>query len=591
MSDYRPPVDDIVFVLEHVVGYRELAELPEFAHADLDTVRELLTEAGALIAETIAPLDRGGDTVGAVWRPDHSVTTAPGWKEAYAAFRDGGWPSLPFPEEHEGGGFPYVVGLVLQEILDSASLAFSLGPLLTQGAIEAILKAGTPEQKALYLPRMVAGEWTGTMNLTEPQAGSDVGALAARAVPNGDGSYAITGQKIFITYGEHDLVDQKVHLVLARTPGAPEGTRGISCFLVPKFLPNADGSLGERNALRCLGVEHKLGIHGSPTCVMEYDGATGWLLGEENRGMAIMFVMMNTARIGVGVQGIGVAERAFQKAAAYATERIQGAKATGGEPVAIVEHPDVRRMLLEQKATIQGLRAMALLTGGLIDRSRHHPDEAVRVRSEELVGLLTPLVKAFGTDRGVELASQAIQVFGGAGFVEGTGIAQHLRDVRITPIYEGTNGIQAADLVGRKLPVRGGASVAELLAEIGELDAPLAEAGEGFASIRAGLGKALGVLAETSQQLGARLAGGAVDDALAGSVPYLRMFAHVVCAWLLAKSALAAAGTGDAALAEEKLVLARFYAERLLPEAVSLRGAATAGAADLYALDAERLAG
>ena len=454
-----------------------------------------------------------------------------------------------------------------------------------------MLHYGDETQQELFLPKMVTGEWTGTMNLTEPQAGSDVGALTTRAVPAEDGSYRVTGQKIFITYGEHDMADQIVHLVLARTPGAPAGTRGISCFIVPKLLLNPDGSLGERNAVSCVSIEHKLGIHGSPTCVLAFEDAVGYLIGEENQGMRIMFVMMNNARLSVGLEGLALAERAYQQALEYAQERRQG-KAVGatGADSAIVDHADVRRMLMTQKAHIEALRCLMLLNAGHIDRSNRHPDPAVRERSGELVGLLTPVCKGFGTDLGVELTSLAVQIHGGMGYIEETGIAQHFRDARVAPIYEGTNGIQAADLVGRKIGVRGGASVRELLAMMREVDAELAGAGEDMSSIRKNLAAQLDTLEQATEWL---LAHGTEDPnaGLAGSSPYLRMFGLCLGGWLMARSALAAAAGADAELAEAKLVTARFYAEQLLPQAGGLYSAVTAGARDLFALTPARLHG
>jgi alkylation response protein AidB-like acyl-CoA dehydrogenase len=415
---------------------------------------------------------------------------------------------------------------------------------------------------------MISGEWTGTMNLTEPQAGSDVGALTTRAVPNADGTFAITGQKIYITFGEHDLADQIVHLVLARTPGAPEGTKGISCFIVPKFLVNEDGSLGDRNGVTCLSIEHKLGIHASPTCVMEYDGATGYLIGEENLGMRIMFVMMNSARLSVGTQGLAIG-------------------ATGKDS-AIVEFPDVRRMLLTQKAYIAALRRLMLFNAVHIDKSTHAPDAQTRARAAEIVGLLTPICKSFGTDLGNELTSLGLQVHGGMGFIEETGVAQYYRDVRITAIYEGTNGIQAADLVGRKLGVRDGASVLEFLSQMREIDSELAEAGDDFESIRSELTKQLDELQSATEWM-LRTARNDPNAILAGSSPYLRMWGLVVGGWLMARSALAAPSAGDSEVAETQLVLARFYAEQLLPAVAGLAGAATAGAEDLFALTPAQL--
>lgn len=583
MSEFRPPVSDMAFVLEHVVGYRDLAALPGFEHADFETVEELLTEAADFMAKVVAPTNRIGDSQGAVRNPDGTVTLPDAFRSAYEAYVAGGWGSIPFPEEFGGGGFPSTIGLVLQEMVQSSNMAFALCPLLTQGAIDALLHYGSPEQKSLYLPRMVSGEWTGTMQLTEPQAGSDVGALTTKAVPNGDGTYAITGQKIFITWGEHDLADNIVHLVLARTPGAPEGTRGISCFIVPKYLVNEDGSLGERNAVQCLSIEHKLGIHGSPTCVMEHDGSTGYLIGEENQGMRIMFVMMNVARLSVGMQGVALSERSYQQALSYAKERRQGlAVGETGTDSPIIDHPDVRRMLLTQRASTAAIRRMMLLNASYMDIASHHPDADVRQRAGEIVGLLTPICKSFGTDVGNEVTSTAIQVFGGMGFIEETGVAQHFRDVRIAAIYEGTNGIQAADLVGRKLPVRDGASAMEFIGEMRAILGELAAEDDDFASIAAELERQFAALEQATTWM---LRTGLADPrgVLSGSSPYLRMWGLVVGAWLLARSAIAAARTGDAALAEEQLVLARFYAEQLLPQVSALQRAATAGSRDLYA--------
>ena len=582
-------MNDLAFVLEHVVGYPEVAAFPGYEHADIETVVGLLQEAGEFMVSAVAPTNRIGDVEGAEHHPDGSVTTPAPFKQAYNDYVAAGWGSVPFPEEFGGGGFPWTVGLAIQEMLGSSNMAFALCPLLTQGAIDALLHYGSDEQKATYLPKMISGEWTGTMNLTEPQAGSDVGALTTRAVPNGDGTFAISGQKIYITFGEHDLADQIVHLVLARTPGAPEGTRGISCFIVPKFLVNEDGSLGDRNAVTCLSIEHKLGIHGSPTCVMEYDGATGYLIGEENLGMRIMFVMMNSARLSVGTQGLALSERAYQDSRDYALVRRQGlAIGATGKDSAIVEFPDVRRMLLTQKAYIAALRRMMLLNAVHIDISTHAPDAQVRARAGEIVGLLTPICKSFGTDLGNELTSLGLQVHGGMGFIEETGVAQYYRDVRITAIYEGTNGIQAADLVGRKLGVRDGASFLEFLAQIREIDGELAQAGDDFESIRSELAAQLDSL-ESATQWMLRTARQDPNAILSGSSPYLRMWGLVVGGWLMARSALAAAGTGDGELAQTQLVLARFYAEQLLPQVSGLSGAATAGAEDLFALDPAQL--
>lgn len=591
MSDYQPPLDDISFALKHVVGYPEIAGLPGFEHADVDTVMELLEQYGEFMTAAVAPLNRQGDVQGSHLQPDGTVKTPDGFKELYQQYVDAGWGSVPLPEEYGGGGFPRTVGLVLQELMTSANMAFSLCPLLTQGAIEALLHYGSDELKDRYLPKMVNGEWTGTMNLTEPQAGSDVGALTTRAVKREDGSYAITGQKIFITYGDHDMADQIVHLVLARTPGAPAGTRGISCFIVPKFLVNDDGSLGERNGVQALSLEHKMGIHASPTCVLSYEDATGYLIGEENKGMRIMFVMMNSARLGVGVQGLAVSERAYQQSLEYAQTRLQGlAIGASGPSSPIIDFPDVRRMLMTQRAHIAAMRYLMLLDATYVDLSTHAATDAERVRADEIVGLLTPICKSFGTDLGNELSSLALQIHGGMGFIEETGAAQHYRDIRIAAIYEGTNGIQAADLVGRKLGVRGGASFMEFIETMREVEAQLDAAGADFASIHKELSVQFDALEEATKWM---LAHGASDPnaVLAGSSPYLRMWGLCTGAWMLARAALAASALPDESLAHSQLVLARFYAEQLLPQCASLLGAATAGADDLFALDARELAG
>lgn len=589
MSEFRPPVADLTFALEHVVDYDRIAQLPGFEHADHDTVVEILSEVGDFMAELVAPTNRAGDIEGARLNPDGTVTTPTGFKEAYTAYVEAGWGSVPLPEAFGGGGFPRTIGLAIQELTTTANMAFALAPLLTQGAIEALLNYGTDEQKQQYLPKMVTGEWAGTMNLTEPHAGSDVGALTTKAVKRDDGTYAISGQKIFITFGDHDLSEQIVHLVLARTPDAPAGTKGISCFIVPKFLINDDGSLGERNGVHTVGVEHKMGIHGSPTCVLSYEDATGYLIGDENLGMRIMFVMMNSARLSVGMQGLAVAERAYQQSLDYAKDRLQGRAIGATETSAIIDFPDVRRMLMTQKAYIAALRRMMLLNAVNVDISTHHPDAATRARADEIVGLLTPICKSFGTDLGNELTSLALQIHGGMGFIEETGAAQHYRDVRIAAIYEGTNGIQAADLIGRKLPVRNGASFLEFIASMRELDSELAAAGDEFASIRSQLSAQLDTLEQTTMWM---LRTGATDpnSALSGSSPYQRIWGLVVGGWLMAKSALAARDLDADGIAEAQLPLARFYAEQLLPQAAGLVGAVTAGSRDLYALDPDALA-
>jgi alkylation response protein AidB-like acyl-CoA dehydrogenase len=593
MPDYVPPLRDIRFVLEHIVDLAGLSRLEPFRHADADTVFGVLEEGGRFMAEVLAPLNYVGHVEGSRLDEAGNVTTPTGFKEAYRQYVDAGWGSVPFPTEFGGGGFPWLITVVLQEMLTSANMAFSLCPLLTQGAIDMLTHHGSPEQQAEYLEKMVTGEWTGTMNLTEPEAGSDVGALRTRAVPAGDGSWRITGTKIFITYGEHDLTDQIVHLVLARVPDAPAGTRGISCFIVPKYLVNRDGSLGERNDVRCVSIEHKMGIHASPTCVMSYGdggGAVGYLIGEANQGMRYMFTMMNNARLSVGLEGLAVAERACQAATEYAWQRRQGRAvgATGSDPSLIVEHPDVRRMLLTMKAYTQAMRCLLYLNAESIDLARHHGDPGVRQARQELVELLTPISKAWSTDLGVELTSIAMQVYGGMGYVEETGVAQYLVDSRIGPIYEGTNGVQAIDLVTRKLPMRGGGLVKEQLAAMTAVEDELAAGGDDLARIGVRLAEAIAALQEASAWLLDHVAG-QPNDALAGATPYLRMFGLVTGGWLLARSALAAkrlldGGSSDRQWLSEKVATAQFYAEQLLPQACGLLPAATAGAAGLYAV-------
>jgi alkylation response protein AidB-like acyl-CoA dehydrogenase len=601
VTEYVAPIADISFVLNHVVGYGDVAALAPFSHADPATVEGVLAECGRFMADAVAPLNRIGDTQGSRRQPDGTVRTPDGFVRAYRSYVDAGWQAVPFPPEHGGGGFPWVVGIAIQEMLTSANMGFSLCPLLTQGAIDALLHHGTETQQETYLAKMISGEWSGTMNLTEPQAGSDVGALTTRAIPQPDGSYRIFGQKIFITYGEHDMVPQIVHLVLARTPDAPPGTRGISCFIVPKYLLDADGRPGELNDITCLSIEHKLGIHASPTCVLAFgdrgEGAVGHLIGEENTGMRTMFTMMNNARLSVGLEGLSVGERAYQKAVAYALERRQGRAvgAPAGVSSPIIDHPDVRRMLMTMKATIEALRCLMYLNACSIDRSRHAASEGERARADELVGILTPICKAWGTDLGVELASTALQVHGGMGYIEETGAAQFFRDSRIAPIYEGTNGIQAADLVGRKLPVRGGASVKELLAEMRAIDGELAGAGPELGTMRANVAAAIAALTTATDWV---LANGAGDpnQALAASSPYLRMFGLTLGGWLMARAALAATamlsrGEGEAEFLRAKVVTARFYAEQVLPQAGGLLGPVQAGAADLFAIEPKYLVG
>ena len=598
MASYVPPLRDIRFVLEQLIDLDGLSKLEAFCHADADIVLRAIEESGRFMADVVGPLNQVGDTAGSTLDGDGTVTTPPGFREAYRQYVEAGWGAVPFLPEFGGGGFPWLVTVVMQEMMTSASMAFSLCPLLTQGAIEMLTQHGSPGQQATYLDKMVSGEWTGTMNLTEPQAGSDLGAVRAKAVPADDGTWRITGQKIFITFGEHDLAGNIIHLVLARVPGAPPGTKGISCFIVPKYLVNADGSLGARNDLRCVSLEHKLGIHASPTCVMSYGdagGAIGYLIGEANQGMRYMFTMMNTARLSVGIQGLSVAERAYQDALRYAQERrqVRVVGVSAAEPSPIVEHPDVRRMLLTMKAHIEAMRALLYTNAVSIDLARHHPDQAEREARREVVELLTPVSKAWSTDLGVELASIGLQVHGGMGYVEETGVAQYLRDSRIAPIYEGTNGIQAIDLIMRKVPMRGGGVVADLLAQMEALDQELADAGPELAGVRSALSDGVSALREATDWIISHGPAGPTD-ALAGATPYLRLFGLVIGGWLLARSALAAsrlvhdASGPDATFLQDKIGIVRFYAGQLLPQAAGLLPAVTAGAGPLFHVDLSR---
>jgi alkylation response protein AidB-like acyl-CoA dehydrogenase len=566
---YVPPVAEQLFVLKHVVGMDALAGHDRFADATRDLVEAIVAGAGAFAAGAFAPLNRSGDEIGALWSPE-GVTMPAGFREAYRAYVEGGWGTLAGPPDHGGQGLPLALATLVMEDLGAANMAFSLVTMLSAGAVEALRHHGSEEQQRLWLPRLVTGEWTGTMNLTEPQAGSDVGALRTRAEPVGDGSYRIRGQKIFITFGEHDLADNIVHLVLARTPDAPPGTKGITLFLVPKFRLDPDGSPGPRNDVRCVSIEHKLGIHASPTCVMAYGeegDCLGWPIGGEQEGMRAMFTMMNNARLNVGLQGVSIGERSTQAATAFALQRVQGMRE--GRPVAIVAHPDVRRMLLRMKSLTQAARALAYYTAGQTDRASLGDGDA-GARAD----LLTPLVKAYGTDIGVELASLGVQVHGGMGYVEETGAAQHLRDIRIAPIYEGTNGIQAADLVGRKLGLQGGAVLARLLADI-EADAagPLA------------------ALTDECRRVAAHLAAAPIDDRLAGSYPFLDMLSTAVCGWLMKRQGDALDGSEAPDFAAVKRAAVRYYLEQVVPEALGLAAQATAGAELLYSVSDEALAG
>ncbi|HKX09290.1 MAG TPA: acyl-CoA dehydrogenase [Stellaceae bacterium] len=581
MSDYAAPLADMRFALNEIVNLRDVAALPGCEQAAPDLVDQVLEAAAKLAGDVIAPLNVVGDRERS--RLENGVVRTPtGFSDAYRSYVEGGWNALPFDPEFGGQGLPQVVSTAVLEMWTSANLSFSLCPMLTIGAVELLQAHGSLEQKRLYLAKMISGEWTGTMNLTEPQAGSDVGALRTRAVKKGD-HYEITGQKIFITYGDHDMAANIVHMVLARLPDAPAGTRGISLFIVPKRLVNPDGTLGENNDLRPVSLEHKLGIHGSPTCVMAYGdrgGATGYLVGEPNRGMELMFTMMNNARLNVGLQGVAIAERAYQQARDFARVRVQGkpvgVKADG--PLPIIHHPDVRRMLLDMRASTEAARALTYYVAAGIDRARHHPNAEERARQQRRVDLLIPVVKAWCTDIGVEVASTGVQIHGGMGYIEETGAAQHLRDARIAPIYEGTNGIQAADLVGRKIARDAAAAVKELIAEMRTLDAEHLSAG-------------VDALSRATDWMAAALASD-MPRALAGSVPYLRMLGTVVSGWLLAKGARAAEQAakhdGKTALLQAKVNVARFFAEHRLATAPAMLPAITA-AATTVGFDPEQL--
>lgn len=581
---YRAPTTEQRFVLDHIVKIEELASHARFADATPDMVDAIVEGIGEFAAGEYAPTNRTGDTHYPNWQ-DGKVTMPPGFKSAYQNFVANGWGSLNGPVDFGGQGLPYALYTVLIEDLGAANMGFTLINLLTPGAIESLIHHGTPEQQAKWLPKLVTGEWNGTMNLTEPQAGSDVGALKTTATPISDGphagKYRIKGTKIFITFGEHDLTDNIVHLVLARTPGAPEGTRGISLFIVPKHHVNDDGSIGEPNDVRCVSIEHKLGIHGSPTCVMSYgdhDDCIGELIGGEMGGIRAMFTMMNNARLNVGNQGIQIAEAATQKAVDYAKDRIQSPRAGSPDknPVAIIEHPDVRRMLLRMKAQTEAARALVYYGAGQVDRATLGVDGA-----QSRLDVLIPLAKAHATDIGCEVASLGVQVHGGMGFIEETGAAQFYRDARIAPIYEGTNGVQAADLVGRKMSMDNGEALAGLIRDI--------QAGSGDAADLVALADAVEGVAEY-------LRGASVDDRLAGSYPFLTMLSVATCGWLMAQQARAAqamldAGEGDSAFLKTKLVTTRYYLNHIVPEAIGFKAAATGGAGLLYAMDADALFG
>ena len=568
---FTPATADQRFVLDHVARIADLAATNRFAAASDDVVDAVLEGVGQLAAGEWAPLLRAGDTVGAKWTPE-GVVMPDGFVKAYHDYVEGGWGTIGVPEEFGGQGLPFVIQTAVLDTLGTANMGFALAPTLTVGAIEALAHHGSPEQQALYLPHLATGEWTGTMNLTEPQAGSDVGALRTTATPRGDGTFLIKGTKIYISFGDHDMAPNIVHLVLARTPGAPAGTKGISLFLVPKYRLTEDGTPGDFNDVRVVSIEHKMGLHASPTCVLSFgdkDDCVGELIGAEYGGIRAMFTMMNNARLNVGLQGVQVAEAATQAAVSYALDRVQSPRAGSGsaESVKIVEHPDVRRMLLRMKAQTQAARALVYYAASQVDRATLR-----EAGGQERLDILTPLAKAHGTDIGNEVASLGIQIHGGMGYIEETGAAQFFRDARITPIYEGTNGIQAADLVGRKLGMDNGGVFARLIADM------RAEAQDG----------GLVALIDACDEIGRGMAGIDADDKLAASYPFLTMLSVAVCGWLMERSGRLA--TGDDAFAQMKRAACAFYVAQIVPEALGLRAAASASAAVLYSVPAEAFA-
>jgi 3-(methylthio)propanoyl-CoA dehydrogenase len=583
MSEYIAPLQDMRFVMQELAGLEQVVSLPGCEEASADVVDAILNEAARFSGEVLSPLNRVGDRDGAKWK-DTVVTTSPGFKEAYRQFVDNGWNGLGCDPEFGGQGLPRLLSTAVSEMWKASNHAFSLCPMLTQGAIEALMIAGTDEQKAAYLPNLVSGEWTGTMNLTEPSAGSDLAAVRSRAEPVGDGSYRIFGQKIFITYGEHDMTDNIVHLVLARTPNAPEGLKGISLFVVPKFLLKADGTPGERNDVYCVSIEHKLGIHGSPTAVLafgDHGGALGTLVGEENRGLEYMFIMMNAARFNVGLEGLGDAERAYQRAVVYARERVQGTEVgvRGGPKVPIIKHPDVRRMLMSMRARIEAMRALAYVTAAAQDNAHQNPDDASRKQGQAFADLMIPVVKGWSTESAIDIASLGVQVHGGMGFIEETGAAQHLRDARITTIYEGTTAIQANDLIGRKIAREKGATILAVIAEMraatAQLDGELAAIGARQSVAVDALERAVFWLVENFSS--------DPKAAHVGAVPFLHLLGIVAGGWQMGRAAVIsrskiASGDADPFWAA-KLVTARFFADHFLTQAAGLAESVLDGAA------------
>jgi alkylation response protein AidB-like acyl-CoA dehydrogenase len=591
---YQPPVSDYRFLFRDVLALEQYADLPAFADVPMETIDQILEEAARFTSEVLAPLNGVGDKEGCRWAPDFTVTTPKGFKDAYAKLVEGGWPALGADPAYGGQGLPHVVNLAFSEMSSAANMAFSMYPGLTHGAYSAIHAAGTDEQKSLYLPKLAAFEWGGTMNLTEPQCGTDLGLLRTKAVPQADGTYRISGQKIWISSGEHDLTPNIVHLVLARIEGAPQGTRGISLFIVPKFIPDQDGQPGERNSVKCLGLEEKMGIHGNATCVISHEEATGWLLGEENRGLSIMFIMMNEARLGVGMQGLAQADAAYQAAALFAKDRLQGRSLTGpknpeGPADPIIVHPDVRRMLMDARAIIEGGRAFLAWTALHGDLASASPDESARQKGHDYMALMTPVLKGFLTDRGFNICSDAMQVHGGSGYTEHFPVSQYLRDCRIALIYEGTNGIQALDLVGRKLAAEGGRGVMTFFAELDAfVEANAAD--ETLKPFTDGLAQAKAELQEATLWL---MQNGLAnpDNAGAASTDYMHLFGYTALAYMWGMMARAAAVKIAAGATEpiyqEKLTVGRYYMARVLPQTATHLARLKTGAEAMMALPAD----
>ena len=591
MSSYVAPLKDMMFVLTELAGLDKVAALPGYEEATTDVVEAILDESAKFTGGVLAPLNWSGDQEGAKWA-DKAVTMPKGFKEAYAKFVDNGWNALGGNPEHGGQGLPKVISAAVQEMWKSANMSFSLCPLLTLGAIEALELFGSDAQKAMYLPNMVSGKWTGTMNITEPQAGSDLAAIRARAEPQGDGSYRIFGNKIFITYGDHDMAENTIHLVLARTPGAPEGVKGISLFVVPKFLVNADGSLGPRNDVYCVSIEHKLGIHASPTCVMAHGdngGSIGTLVGKENEGLKYMFVMMNAARFAVGLEGLAITERAYQHAVAYARERVQGRAIEGSPaPVAIIRHPDIRRMLMLMRSHVEAMRALAYSVAAAHDAAAHHPDAAQRAQNQAFVDLMIPVVKGWSTETGNAMSYLGVQVHGGMGFVEETGAAQFMRDARITTIYEGTTGIQANDLMGRKIAREGGATVKALIGMMRETQGLVAaQSGPAFSALAAAMGRGIDAVSAATDHIVANY-GKDVRAVAAGAVPFLQLMGNVAGGWMMARAALAAQARIAAGEADPfypaKIATAWFYADHVMAAAPGLAAEVVQGGASALEL-------